>query len=180
LSAAPRHSVGSDRLHKSARLALIVLLPLAGCGSAERNGATAAAPAGRVVVLALLTGPEGTAGAPIHGTVPCETGIDPLCNPDDGLLAEAVLQCGGPRVTIDRSTSHVAFVYFPAGLHERFPRAIPSDLDIVRCVRGRVGMRFSAGLADDDDPDRLMDADERPFRSLHAPRPAGPARGGGN
>jgi hypothetical protein len=169
------------------RLTVIILLLLAGCGSppadAERNGAGIGTPAAsppRVVVLAVMTGPEGAAAAPIQGTVPCDAGVDPLCNPDDGLLAQAVLQCGSPRVSIDRSTSHVAFVYFPAGLHDRFPRAIPTDLDIVRCVRGRTGTRFSAGLASDDDPERLLDADDRPFRSLHAPRPAAPARGGGN
>ena len=164
---------------KSARLALIALLPLAGCGSAERNGAAAATPPSRVVVLALSVGPE-VSVAPIQGSVPCETGVDPLCDPDESLLARAVLDCGSPRVTIDRSTDHLRFVYFPSGLHDRFPRAIPSDLDIVRCVRGRVGMQFSAGLADDDDPERLIDADQRPFRSLHAPRPGAPARGGGN
>lgn len=168
------------------RLTPIILLSLAGCGpppaGPERNdaGTAPAAPAGGVVVLALLTGPEGPSAAPIQGSVRCEAGVDPLCDPDETLLARAVLDCGSPRVTIDRSTDHVRFVYFPAGLHERFPRAIPADLDIVRCVRGRVGMRFSAGLAGDDDPDRLLDADDRPFRSLHAPRPAGPARGGGN
>jgi hypothetical protein len=169
---------------KSARLALLVLLPLAGCGSAERNGAARAAAPARVVVLALSVGPEVSPVAPIQGSVPCETGVDPLCDPDESLLGRAVLDCGSLRVTIDRSTDHLRFVYFPSGLHERFPRAIPSDLDIVRCVRGRVGMRFSAGLADDpqraEDAGRLMDADERPFRSLHAPRPAGPVRGGGN
>jgi hypothetical protein len=119
------------------------------------------------VVLSIWDGPADYPRAPIQGSIPCTNPpeLDPLCAQDDGRLAEAVLQCGSLEATIDRSTSHVRYVHFPAGLHERF-RAIPADLDIVRCVRGRVGFRFAAGIA--RDRSALEGADRRPFTSLHA------------
>ena len=118
-------------------------------------------------MLWITEGPE-TFLDSIRGTIACNAPpeLDPLCVPDDARLAEAVLQCGSPEVTIDRGYSHVRFIHFPAGLHARF-NAIPSDVDIVRCVQGRVGFRFSAGLG--TDPASLPGADQRPFAALHTP-----------
>jgi hypothetical protein len=133
----------------------------------EKTEAPAARP---VVVLSIWDGPPESPRAPIQGSVACidRPLFDPLCMEDDGRLAEAVLQCGSLEVTIDRGSSHVRHVHFPAGLHERFD-AIPADLDIVRCVRGQIGFRFAAGIA--RDRSSLEGADRRPFESLHAPEP---------
>jgi hypothetical protein len=84
---------------------------------------------------------------------------------DDVPLAEAVLQCGPEQVTIDRGTSHRSLVYFPAGLHERFP-SLPNDPEIVECVKGRVGFSFHAFIT--DDPRGLESENEEPFVPLHS------------
>ena len=90
------------------------------------------------------------------------------CLPDDLTLAEALLSCGPAEATIDRGASHRLFVHFPARIHDRFP-ALPTDVEIVRCVRSRVGFSFEAGVA--AGPSAIMDADPAPFAALHSKRP---------
>jgi len=149
------------------RAGLAALFAASACSRSVPQQAQAPA-AQPVVVLEIWEGLAENPRAPIQGSVACtdRSPFDPLCTEDDGRLAEAVLQCGALEVTIDRSSSHVRFVHFPAGLHARF-EAIPADLDIVRCVRDRVGFRFAAGIA--RDRSALDGADRRPFASLHAP-----------
>ena len=164
----PRRCDGAESLRDVLRsLCAVAALAASACGGPAPEKADAPAPR-PVVVLSIWDGPREVPSAPIQGTLACTSPIDldPLCIGDDLRLAETVLQCGSPEATIDRSWSHVRYVHFPAGLHERF-EAIPSDLDIVRCVRGRVGFRFAAGIARDST--ELVEADRQPFTALHAP-----------
>lgn len=120
--------------------------------------------------MVVLVAPSGVRDAPgqIQGRVRCgdaDMPPGPPCMAEDLILARAVLDCGPVEATIDRGANHVQIVKFPAGLHARFP-SIPADLEIVRCVRGRIGFSFSAGLATEGQEDLL--GDERPFEPLHS------------
>jgi hypothetical protein len=124
---------------------------------------------GSIIVLAVQTGP-GVSEGPIQGQAPCEGDLGrmiPPCLADDVELARAVLSCGPVEATIDRGASHRLFVHFRARLSERFP-GMPADIDIVRCVRSRVGFAFSAGVAKDDSG--ILDATPAPFEILHSKR----------
>lgn len=139
---------------------------VASCSEASREPASPPTPRSMVVLVA----PSGVRDAPgpIQGTVRCGDGdmpAEPPCMAEDLTLARAVLDCGPVEATIDRGASHVQIVKFPAGLHARFP-SIPADLEVVRCVRGRVGFSFSAGLATEGRED--LHGDETPFEALHS------------
>ena len=120
----------------------------------------------RIVVLSAEHGPNAVDG-PIKGNVPCSETEPPsgFCLADDVPLAQVVLQCGPEEVTINRGLSHRILVYFPAGMHERF-RSVPTDAEIVRCVKDRVGFSFRAFIT--DDPTSLASEDEEPFAPLHS------------
>jgi len=138
---------------------------LASCSAAPR--AREASESRRsIVLLAAPAGPRDFAG-PIQGTVRCDEAMpaEAPCLAEDLTLAQAVLACGPVEATIDRGTSHYRLVSFPAGLRERFP-AMSSDLDIVRCVQGRVGFSFSAVLAAEGA--EALDGDSAPFETLHS------------
>lgn len=118
-------------------------------------------------MLSVDHGPQDS--EPIRGAVACDSAV-PVSGPclaDDLPLAQAVLQCGPVQVTMDRGTSHRTMVYFPAGMKERVP-AMPTDLDIVRCVQSRIGFAFRAALA--NGPPGAAEADETPFSPLHRRR----------
>jgi hypothetical protein len=129
------------------------------------------APADETVILGrsvLLSVDHGPNGGPIKGGIPCseaKAGLTAPCLADDIPLAEAALECGASQVSIDRGNSHRDLVYFPARVHERF-RSIPTDHDIVRCVRDRVGFSFRASLSEGPPWERRED--ERPFVPLHS------------
>jgi len=114
-------------------------------------------------------------GGKITGTVPCEDNKgkplpDPAgqCIPSADVLADAVWHCGGDIVTIDRSWTHVEYVYFPIDTR---PEA-PASLEAVRCIQQGVGFSFSAVVAPTrkDGPPSALDGDETPFASLHSPK----------
>lgn len=159
---------GRDR---SCRVALPLLLAglLAGCCSEAppKSESPDSAPVQSFVELAVDTGPGSTPG-PIQGRVRCgdeDLPPAPPCLAGDLTLAEAVLACGPVEATVDRGTSHRLLVRFPAGLGARFP-AMPSDLEIVRCVQARVGFSFAAGIA--AGPDAIADSNPTPFAALHS------------
>lgn len=152
------------------RVAMVCAAGLAAACSAAPE-ASAPPPGKRIVILSVATAPDARPG-PIRGQVRCGDEALPAlppCLADDMPLAEAVLACGPVEATIDRGASHYRRVKFPAGLSDRFP-GFPADVDIVRCVQGRVGFAFSAGLATDSED--ALDADPAPFRRLHSNRPA--------
>jgi hypothetical protein len=162
----------AERIGKGRRIAAVSCVAglMAGCSSAPETGKSGE-PSSRpsMVVLAIDTGPREVTG-PIQGLLRCEDKGPPLppCLADDVALAEAVLACGPVEATIDRGSSHRLFVHFPAHLSEPSP-GMPADLDIVRCVQGRVGFSFSAGVA--TDPSGILEGDPAPFEALHSKRP---------
>jgi len=146
-------------------ISVLASATLAACGQVPPATENMADPSdGRAVLLTISHGRD-PAIDPIHGAVVCEGELDPLCVGTPVRLAEAVLLCGPDQGTIDQGWTHVDHVHFPAGLHERFPQ-LPTDLDIVRCVQGRVGFRFSAAIIANVDTHEGLD--QRPFRALHA------------
>jgi len=153
-----------------AGLRQVAILCAAGLAAACSSGEQPAS-GKSIVLLSVETGPGARPGS-IRGEVRCgdeDMPAPPPCLPDDLPLAEAVLACGPVQATIDRGASHRLLVKFPAGTSERFP-ALPADVDIVRCVRSRVGFSFSAGLATDSD--EVLEGNPAPFRILHSGRPA--------
>jgi hypothetical protein len=112
-------------------------------------------------------------GGPIKGEAVCEDKqgralLDAPCLPEASVLANAVLNCGPTQVTIDVQP-HASHVFFPAqpSAASSSPRA-GSDVDVVRCVRKRVGFAFRAGRSALPPAVAVVEPDERAFRSLHA------------
>ncbi len=145
-----------------------IIVSLAGC-----NREPHAAPSTpRYVVLSIT---EFTGGK-IPGAVRCKDSKgkylpDPagLCLPSAPILADAVWHCGADIVTIDRSWTHVDYVYFPIYARSE----APSSLEVVRCVQQGVGFSFSAAIAPigkDGWPPSALDGDEAPFASLYSPK----------
>ena len=144
---------------------LLLTLSAACAASEGGNQARTSTEAGQLVVLAITSGRNGYED-PIKGTVPCDFERGMFCGRDAVELARAVLSCGPLQATIDRSISHVEYVYFESNLRERLPAVeFPSDLEIVRCVQQSVGFRFSAGMASSSDD--LPALDQHPFEPLH-------------
>ena len=141
------------------------IVSLAGCNKPH------APPSGPQYTVLSIT--EFTGGK-IAGVWPCEDDKgkplpDPAgqCIPSTPILADAVWHCGGDVITIDRSRTHMGYVYFPI---EAGPEA-PSSLDIVSCVQKNIGFAFSAvrtpPLKLGENPVDL-EGDPGPFLKLHS------------
>ena len=115
-------------------------------------------------------------GGPIKGLVTCENKrgaalMDEPCLPDATTLARSALLCGPTRVSIEMGSSHISYIYFPSEL-----RDMPKDIDVVRCVQRRVGVRFAAARSAVPPLDPDASFDDQPFRTLHSQQ-ASPANG---
>jgi hypothetical protein len=141
--------------------AIVACASVAACGGADLQAKQPDA-----AVVALSISGRGGIYDEIYGTAPCpEAATGFHCVQDSFKLLQAVLACGPTSATIDRSMTHVEYVYFPADLHSKVP-IVPEDKQIVACVRDRVNFRFSAGVA--ADPAQLPRQDHRQFESLYA------------
>lgn len=127
-------------------------------------------PSTEVVVLEAQFARDGEDYGAIKGDLSCDgppVPDDLFCGKSNLSMARAALTCGAKEVTIYQGWIHSDIVYFPARMHDKF-EAIPTDLEIVRCIKKQLGFSFWAGIAKSGDPTTILETNGHPFLSLHS------------
>ena len=110
-----------------------------------------------VLTMASLT------GGSIQGSVACRDPMEFACLPAGINLMQAVQSCGPEMVTLDTSAMHYQSVSFPA----KWP-GTPPAVDVVQCVQSKVGLRFSAFIAQGLGTEAGLAGDDKAFVGLHS------------
>jgi hypothetical protein len=86
------------------------------------------------------------------------------CLPAAETLIAAVESCGPSLITIEKGSDHYQYVSFPVD----WKPGAPPPLEIVKCIRAKVGFRFSAEIGPALSPGVNPMGDSKPFISLRS------------